>query len=69
MTDAGKTHFRKAFDSPYLSSADIVEPTVLTVKFVRLEKDRTKKTPDFVGHRTASSITRPRPHEARCGSS
>jgi hypothetical protein len=42
MTD--KTHFRKAFDSPYLSSADIVEPTTLTVKRVTLEKDRTKKT-------------------------
>lgn len=41
-----KTHYRKAFDSPYLSSADIVEPTVLTVKCVRLEKDRTKKTQD-----------------------
>lgn len=41
-----KTHYRKAFDSPYLSSADIVEPTVLTVKFVRLEPDRTKKTKD-----------------------
>jgi hypothetical protein len=44
MTD--KTHYRKAFDSPYLSSADIVEPTVLTVKGVRLEADRTKKTKD-----------------------
>ncbi len=42
-----KTHYRKAFDSPYLSSADIVEPTVLTVKFVRLEPDRTKKTKDL----------------------
>lgn len=42
-----KTHYRKAFDSPYLSSADIVEPTVLTVKFVRLEIDHTKKTKDF----------------------
>ena len=42
-----KTHYRKAFDSPYLSSADIVEPTVLTIKFVALEKDRTKKTQDF----------------------
>lgn len=41
-----KTHYRKAFDSPYLSSADIVEPTVLTIKCVRLEKDRTKKTQD-----------------------
>lgn len=41
-----KTHYRKAFDSPYLSAADIVEPTVLTVKYVRLEKDRTKKTSD-----------------------
>lgn len=46
-----KTHFRKAFDSPYLSSADIVEPTVLTVKRVTLELDRTKKTKDM--HNTA----------------
>jgi len=44
---AEKTHFRKAFDSPYLSSADIVEPTVLTVSHVRLELDRTKKTKDL----------------------
>jgi len=41
-----KTHFRKAFDSPYLSSADIVEPTVLTVRMVKLEPDKTKKTKD-----------------------
>lgn len=41
-----KTHYRKAFDSPYLSSADIVEPTVLTVHHVTLEPDRTKKTKD-----------------------
>lgn len=41
-----KTHFRKAFNSPYLSSADIVEPTTLTVKLVRLEDDKTKKTKD-----------------------
>jgi hypothetical protein len=47
MTDnKDKTHYRRAFDSPYLSSADIVEPTVLTVKCVRLETDRTKKTKD-----------------------
>jgi hypothetical protein len=46
MTDETKTHYRKAFDSPYLSSADIVEPTVLTVSCVKLEKDRTKKTQD-----------------------
>lgn len=42
-----KTHYRKAFDSPYLSSADIVEPTVLTVSHVALESDRTKKTKDL----------------------
>lgn len=42
-----KTHYRKAFDSPYLSSADIVEPTVLTISKVRLEPDRTKKTKDL----------------------
>lgn len=41
-----KTHYRKAFDSPYLSSADVVEPTVLTVSHVVLEADRTKKTKD-----------------------
>jgi hypothetical protein len=41
------THFRKAFDSPYLSSADIVEPTVLTIARVALEIDRTKKTKDL----------------------
>jgi hypothetical protein len=41
-----KTHYRKAFDSPYLSSADIVEPTNLTVKCVRLEPDKTKKSKD-----------------------
>ncbi|KPU94724.1 hypothetical protein APR50_10625 [Variovorax paradoxus] len=41
-----KTHYRKAFDSPYLSSADIVEPTVLTVHHVSLEGDKTKKTKD-----------------------
>jgi hypothetical protein len=45
MTD--KTHYRKAFDSPYLSSADLVEPTPLTVKRVTLEKDRTKKTKEL----------------------
>lgn len=43
----GKTHYRKAFNSPYLSSADIVEPTVLTIKHVRLEPDKTKKTKDY----------------------
>lgn len=41
-----KTHYRKAFDSPYLSSADIVEPTVLTVSHVTLDMDKTKKTKD-----------------------
>lgn len=41
-----KTHYRKAFNSPYLSSADIVEPTVLTISRVTLEKDQTKKTKD-----------------------
>ncbi|PZQ77976.1 MAG: hypothetical protein DI563_02120 [Variovorax paradoxus] len=46
MTEQSKTHYRKAFDSPYLSSADITEPTVLTVARVTLESDRTKKTKD-----------------------
>lgn len=46
MSNEQKTHYRKAFNSPYLSSADIVEPTILTVKCVRLEPDQTKKTKD-----------------------
>lgn len=46
MSAENKTHFRKAFDSPYLSSADIVEPTTLTIARVSLEPDKTKKTKD-----------------------
>jgi hypothetical protein len=46
VNDTTKTHFRKAFDSPYLSSADITEPTTLTIARVTLEADRTKKTKD-----------------------
>lgn len=42
-----KTHYRKAFNSPYLSSADIVGPTILTINRVALEVDKTKKTKDF----------------------
>ena len=41
-----KTHYRKAFNSPYLSSADIVAPTVLTIQRVVLANDATKKTKD-----------------------
>jgi len=41
-----KTHYRKAFNSPYLSSADIVEPTILTISHVKLLKDQTNKTKD-----------------------
>jgi hypothetical protein len=47
MNDTSKTHYRKAFNSPYLSSADIVEPTVLKISHVRLEPDKTKKTKDL----------------------
>lgn len=47
MSDKDKIHYRRAFDSPYLSSADIVDPVVLTVKHVRLESDKTKKTKDL----------------------
>lgn len=46
MNDS-KTHYRKAFDSPYLSSADIVEPVVLTISRATLEGDKTKKTKDI----------------------
>ena len=41
-----KTHYRKAFNSPYLSSADLVDAMVFTVKCVKLEPDKTKKTKD-----------------------
>ena len=40
-----KTHYRKAFKSPYLSSADIVEPTVFTIKCVKLEPHKAKQAP------------------------
>ena len=40
------THYRKVFDSPYLSSADIVGPTALTIARVTQELDKTKKTKD-----------------------
>ncbi len=43
---SNKTHYRKAFKSIYLSSADIVEPTVLTISKVTLEVDKSKKTKD-----------------------
>ena len=43
----GKIHYRKAFSSPYLSSADIVAPTVLTINHVLLEVDKSKKTKDL----------------------
>lgn len=42
-----KTHYRKAFHSPYLSAADITEPTILTIQRVTLEADKTKKTKDL----------------------
>lgn len=47
MTEISKTHYRKAFNSPYLSSADIVGATILTVSYVSLEIDQTKKTKDY----------------------
>ena len=49
-----KTHYRKAFNSPYLSSADIVEPVVLTIAQVALSNDKTKKTKDMFN--TASFV-------------
>ena len=47
MSDQEKTHYRKAFKSPYLSAADITEQTVLTIARVVLEIDKTKQTKDF----------------------
>ena len=44
VSDPGKTHYRKAFKSPYLGSADVVEPIVVTIKAVRLEQDLSKQS-------------------------
>lgn len=41
-----KTHYRKAFNSPYLSAEDISGPTNLTIARVALEPDKTQKTQD-----------------------
>lgn len=46
MSTQNKTHYRKVFDSPYLSAADIVEPVLLTIASVIVETDKTKKTKD-----------------------
>jgi len=46
MTNDTKTHFRKAFNSPYLSSADIVDSNELIISHVILEADKTKRTKD-----------------------
>jgi hypothetical protein len=53
-----KTHYRKAFNSPYLSSADIVEPTQLTIANVKLEKDQTHKSKEVfnTAHFTAKEL-------------
>lgn len=45
-TQTGGTHYRKVFDSPYLSSMDVVEPIVLTIARVTQEADKTKKSKD-----------------------
>jgi len=44
---AEKTHYRKAFDSPYLGSADVVDPITLTIARVELEIDHTKQSKDL----------------------
>lgn len=44
MTQESNTHYRKVFDSPYLSSMDVVEPIDLTVERVTQEADKTKKS-------------------------
>lgn len=40
------THFRKVFDSPYLSSVDLVDPITVTIQRVTQEADKTKKSKD-----------------------
>ena len=43
---SNSTHYRKVFDSPYLSAADVVEPINLTIARVTQEVDKTKKSKD-----------------------
>jgi len=47
MSNEGKTHHRKAFNSPYLSSADIVGTPTFTIKRASLDRDMTKKTKEL----------------------
>ncbi|OAI84913.1 hypothetical protein [Pseudomonas putida] len=47
MSSESKTHFKKAFNSPYLSSADVVGHMTFTIARVALEVDKTKKTKDM----------------------
>lgn len=44
MTENNGTHYRKVFDSPYLSSMDVVDPITLTIARVTQEEDKTKKS-------------------------
>ncbi len=46
MSQDKNTHYRKVFDSPYLSSMDVVEPIDLTIERVTQESDKTKKSKD-----------------------
>ncbi|MEI2429168.1 hypothetical protein RDV84_23250 [Lysobacter yananisis] len=46
MNAEKSTHYRKVFDSPYLSSMDVVEPIDLTIERVTQESDKTKKSKD-----------------------
>ena len=43
MSEQG-THYRKVFNSPYLSAADVPDPIILTVARVSQDIDKTKKT-------------------------
>ena len=42
-----KTHFKKVFNSPYLSSSDLEGMINLTIKHVRQEPDKTKRTKEL----------------------
>ncbi|MBR7713750.1 hypothetical protein KC099_11135 [Acinetobacter nosocomialis] len=39
-----KTHYRKAFQTKYLSSADLTDSVILTISKVVLEADKTKRS-------------------------
>lgn len=48
MAEKKLTHYRKEFKSPYLASADVITPVVLTVVGAKYEKDQTHRSKEEI---------------------